>query len=395
MTSSTIFYGKESWRPVLEYTYQLHKKSTYPPEYPLPFPWEEIGPGYRRAFGHWDIMHQCMDGLLYDEAHVKNQLYNLLATQEPSGMLPGSVWMDQGINVQLDTAFSHPPMWVYVADQYYTQTEDLTFLLAAYKAVVRQISWFDVARKAQGEGYYYTDILNHQWESGVDDGVRFDNIQTGAMACIDATAHVQFINEYAARWARILGRDPQVYQERAEELRQFIQNKLYDQESGFFYDIWSMEDPSLRRIVFEGLFPVICGSASQEQAMRVIDESLLNPARFFSQHPVTTVSMGEAAFELRMWKGPAWNSMTCWAAIGCLRYGRKDAAAAILERALDATAAQFAQHGLIFEFYHPQAGDQSELTRKPYTDQNAPYKDYLGHNPLLAMAHLWQQAMQP
>ncbi len=84
--------------------------------------------------------------------------------------------------------------------------------------------------------------------------------------------------------------------------------------------------------------------------------------------------------------------MTYWAARGCLRYGRADAAQALLERALDASAAQFARTGTVWEFYHPQGGDPESLQRKPHTAYNRPWRDYLGHNPLIAMAGLYDAA---
>ena len=97
----------------------------------------------------------------------------------------------------------------------------------------------------------------------------------------------------------------------------------------------------------------------------MIDEHLLNPKEFFAPHPIATVALSDPKFELRMWRGPAWNCMTYWAARGCLRYGRPDAARRLLEAALDATAIQFGRTGTIWEFYHPQVGDQESLFRKP------------------------------
>jgi hypothetical protein len=81
--------------------------------------------------------------------------------------------------------------------------------------------------------------------------------------------------------------------------------------------------------------------------------------------------------------------MTYWAARGAVRYGRRDAARQLLEAALDATATAFKRTGTIWEFYHPTLGDQTLLRRKPA--QDVPCRDYVGHNPLFAMADLWRQ----
>jgi hypothetical protein len=132
-----------------------------------------------------------------------------------------------------------------------------------------------------------------------------------------------------------------------------------------------------------------------EQAQRAIDENVLDPQRFFAPHPITTVGLEDPRFELRMWRGPAWNSMTYWAARGCLRYGRGDAARCLVEAALDGSAAQFERTGTIWEFYHPHGGDPLTLLRKPQTQHNVPCRDYLGHNPLLALARMWDALRSP
>jgi neutral trehalase len=196
--------------------------------------------------------------------------------------------------------------------------------------------------------------------------------------------------DHAARWSRKLGQPPGVWEEKADSLRQFIQSELWDPASGFFYDRWCVREPERRHLAFEGMWPMVTGAATKEQAVRVIDEHLLNPKEFFAPHPISTVSLSDPKFELRMWRGPAWNCMTYWASRGCLRYGRADAARRLLEAALDATATQFERTGTIWEFYHPTLGDEESLFRKP-TGRRTPCRDYLGHNPLFAMADLWRK----
>jgi putative isomerase len=263
-----------------------------------------------------------------------------------------------------------------------------------FEPLKRQVDWFVKNRKAEGEGFFYTDILNHKWESGVDDGIRFDQIATGRYACVDATSHVYQLYRFAEKWASELNYSAEWdrFRKEADQLERFIQTRLFDEETGFFHDIWAIGEPGKRHLAFEGVWPMVVGAATKQQAFRVIDENLLNPDRFFTPHPLPTVAANDPGFELRMWRGPSWNSMTYWTARGCLRYGREDAARAILEKALDASCEQFKRSGTIWEFYHPFLGEQSSVQRKPYTPFNQPCKDYLGHNPLIAMAYLWDAA---
>lgn len=379
--------GKPFWRPMLQYVAALHSRSIRLPEPPFKRAWEEIGPGYFNspAFGHWDIIHAILDVLPAEPEHALNQIDNVLDLQQIDGVIAGSVWMRKKpytANVK-----GHPPVWVYAVEAYCRQRQDYTLAVRCLEPLRRNIGWFERQRRATDGGYYYLDILTFDWESGIDEGVRFDHAQPGPFCCIDAVCHVYWLYEHAARWMELAGApDREHYAARAEELREFIQTRLFDAETGFFHDIWSVNKPELRRLCFEGMWPVVVGVATPEQARRVIDENLLSPDRFFTIHPLATVAVSDPAFEKRMWRGPVWNSMTYWAALGCIRYGRPDAARLLLERALDASAAQFERTGTIWEFYDSLGGQPEGLKRKPNHD--LPCRDYLGHNPLLAMARL-------
>jgi putative isomerase len=381
--------GKPQWRPMLTYVAELHERSVHPPREPFPYPWEEIGPGYcyGPAFGHWDLIHAVLDTLPAQPEHARQQILNNLAAQQEDGLVPGSIWM-RDEDVRWSTRSGHPPVWPVAVQETVDIVGSDELIRHCHEPLLRQIRWFEDHRRAAGTGFYYTDILDRTWESGIDEGVRFDEAQPGPFACVDATSHLYLLYESAVRWGERLGVDSALYGQRTDELRGFIQHELYDPESGTFYDIWAARDPAQRHLTFEGMWPVVVGAATEEQANRVIDEHLLNPDRFFTAHPICTVALADPGFELRMWRGPTWNSMTYWAARGCMRYGRQDAARCLLERALDASALQFERTGTIWEFYHPHGGDPLQLERKPHTQYNTPCPDYLGHNPLIAMARM-------
>jgi putative isomerase len=401
LRTETAGLGKESWRPMLRYVANLHVRSTHEAIAPFKFPWEEIGPGYVPAFGHWDLIHQILDVLPTAPQHAHEQLLNDLRLQLDNGFLPGSVWMPGSYHAKRHdnqpwfnrAEQSHPPVWVVAAEDYMVLTGDRSDLPEFFERATRQIGWFEASRAAEGGGFYYTDISLHLWESGIDEGIRFDHAPRQKLACVDATSHVYQLCDFAARWAERLGKDARPWRAKADRLREFIHTGMWAEDDGFFYDGWARDDRSLRTQAFEGLWPVIVGAASPAEANRVMDEWVLNPRRFLSPHPIATVGVTDPRFELRLWRGPAWNSMTYWAARACVRYDRPDAALRLLEMALDDSAAQFARTGTIWEFYHPQGGFPETLERKPAskTEHNPPCHDYLGHNPLIAMARLWQQ----
>ena len=392
--------GKPEWRGLLAFACELHERSTLEPVPPFTRRWEQIGPGYvyGPAFGHWDLVHSVLDSLPSEPAHARDQVLNVAELVQDDGYLPSLIWMRDMSAPRPQTVHSCPPVWPVLVEELerrrLPEAEGLTEMVYPY--LQRQIEWFERERAAEGGGFYYLDVFGKRWESGVDEGVRFRlPPPDGAhMACVDATSHIYFVYQTAARWATRSRRSAEAEEHaaKAQQLQRLIQSRLFDDETGFFYDAWTVGQPERRRLAFEGIFPLVFGAASEVQAQRVIDENLLSPERFFAPHPIPTVALCDPKHEMRMWRGPTWNSMTMWAARGCLRYGRKDAARALAERALDGCAAQFERTGTIWEFYDPRGGDPLQIQRKPQTKQNAPCRDYLGHNPLIELARLWEES---
>jgi hypothetical protein len=385
--------GKPMWRPMLLYLAELHGRSVFPPQGHFKYAFESIGPGYQggTVFGHIDLTHERLDTVHALPAHARNQIRNELAGQQPDGLIPGIITFDAAGKPVWKNFKGFPPIWVVSVDAYVEVSGDVGFLAECLDALRKQISWFETKRSVPGGGFYYLDLLQNTWESGMDEGIRYDQRPAQPAAAVDACAHLYLLYEHAVRWSRQLQQSPEPWQAKADALRSFIQKELWDPESGFFYDQWSVRDPKSRHLAFEGMWPVVVGAATTAQAKRVIDDHLLNPREFCSPHPIATVALNDPKFELRMWRGPAWNCMTYWAARGCLRYERRDAARRLLEAALDDTAVQFERTGTIWEFYHPNGGSPETLRRKP-SGRNVPCRDYLGHNPLFAMVALWRSA---
>lgn len=181
-------------------------------------------------------------------------------------------------------------MWVVSVDAYVDATGDVGLLRECLEALRRQIGWFERERALPGGGFYYLDVTTGPWESGMDEGIRYDRRPAAAAASIDFSSHVYMMYDHAARWSRTLGPPHAAWEEKAEALGRFIREEMWDPRSGFFYDSWTVREPARRHLAFEGIWPVMTGAATQEQAARVIDEHLLNPQEFFARHPIATVA---------------------------------------------------------------------------------------------------------
>lgn len=67
---------------------------------------------------------------------------------------------------------------------------------------------------------------------------------------MDATAHVYALYDDAARWSKATGQSHAAWEEKAKAVKQFIQKDLWDPETGFVYDAWSVRAPMKRHLAF-------------------------------------------------------------------------------------------------------------------------------------------------
>ncbi|MEI7766533.1 MAG: trehalase family glycosidase [Phycisphaerae bacterium] len=388
---------------MLRYVADLQRRCLHPPSPPFCRPWLEIGPGYcyGPACGHFDLVHEVLDLVAESPAIARDQMLNLLELQRADGLIP-FVWMGENpartwlpanlpMAERLAKALPYPPLWPVAVEACLAMRSDDELLAKAYAALCRQLAWFDTNRQLPDGGYYYADIFGDgRWESGMDQSCRFAEPLLQPSACVDATSHVFWCRRFAAAWARRLGHDAGPHEEALARLRTYIQQAFFCAETNWFHDRWTVNDPPQRHLFFEGIWPMVVGAASPAQADAALRVNLLNPDRFLTAHPIATVARSDPAFELRLWRGATWNSMTLWAVEGSLAYGNRSGARELLEKALDSTAVQFARTRTVWEFYHPLGGNPEDVVRKPGRAQIGPCRDYLGHNPLSAMARIWK-----
>ena len=121
--------GRRSWRGMLEYLAGMHQRGTHAQQPPLPYAWEEIGPGYHaRAFGHWDIVNTSIDVLPVMTQHAEWQIRNNLANQQPDGLVPGVIWMRPDHAPTFSKIAAHPPMWPIAVSDFTEQYRTLGLL---------------------------------------------------------------------------------------------------------------------------------------------------------------------------------------------------------------------------------------------------------------------------
>ncbi len=216
--------GKPAWRPMLLFLAELHGRSVLPAVAHLPHPYHSIGPGYQdgRVFGHIDLTHIRLDVVRADPGHVQRQIRNELAGQQADGLIPGIIIFNTEGKPWFRDFKGFPPFWVTSVEAYVEVSGNTAFLGECLNALARQIGWFEAKRRLPDGGFYYLDLRQNTWESGMDEGIRYDERPAEPAAAVDACSHLYWLYDHAARWSERLGRPAGEWRKKADALRELI-----------------------------------------------------------------------------------------------------------------------------------------------------------------------------
>ncbi|MCU4177227.1 MGH1-like glycoside hydrolase domain-containing protein [Carboxylicivirga sp. N1Y90] len=293
---------------------------------------------------------------------------------------------------------SKPPLAAWAVWQAFEHSQDTSFVVEMLPRLVRYHNWWYRNRDHDGNGiceYGCTihpynvaitekdgSISDHRieaaaWEGGGDNFIRFDedlgvkmldNHYHGRLIgysmnqeSSDLNAFLVAEKQYLAQMFELLGRNKQAkkYQQEAEKVATFIREKMFDQETGFFYDvdIESKERVASRGKGPEGWIPLWANVATKLQAEAVVS-NLMDKEQFNTKVPFPTAGLDNPRFNPKgYWRGPVWMSPAWFGLKGMRNYGF-DNEAKILANKILLNAEGLSQKGHpIRENYHPITGE--------------------------------------
>jgi glycogen debranching enzyme len=296
----------------------------------------------------WDSAFHALGQLhLKDPEVAKNTLRAILSIQYPNGFLPVNSGADAvEVNTAADGTYNLDPKTFYrytessdpytgeleyrsplphqwgdaeqggtikvqektmipilgvAAWQTYLATGDKNFLAEMYEHLSRYDDWL-WRRRNTGDGLL---VYYNPEESGWDNAARLLPLP---VKTVDGSTMVYLLREMLANSARVLKRNDAVAQfsHRAELTARSINEKMWDQQSGFFYDL-SMDDTRRPQKSPAGFTPLMASIVSDERVARLA-EHLRDPKEFATPAPVPSVSADDPDYDTRTWgwNGPSW-----------------------------------------------------------------------------------------
>lgn len=323
---------------------------------------------YFNGFWAWDSWKHVAALAPVIPELAEDQLRAMLSAQDSTGMIADCVFPDRAEDNWRDTK---PPLAAWAVYALFEETDDYGILEEFYPILKRYHRWWYKYRDHDGDGlceYGSTDgtLIAARWESGMDNAARFDGtvmVRSGPAAwsmnqeSVDLNSYLYAEKGFLAEIAQALGHEDEAadYESEARALEALIRKTMFDDETGYFYDIDLDSGEFIRVPGPEGWIPLWAGAASAEQARRVtfvMSDSL----HFATYIPFPTLSRSHDEFSLGYWRGPVWLDQAYFAVRGLERYGYDREASVFIEQLLGRPEGLMDSGGPIYENYDPLTG---------------------------------------
>ena len=212
----------------------------------------------------------------------------------------------------------------------YKATGDKAFLAEIFPALAKYDDWM-WRRRNTGDGLL---VFYHGDESGWDNATRLLPLP---VKTVDGSVAAYLQREALADIAGILGNqgDARKFRDRAGITGHSIATKMWDERSGFYYDL-STEDIRRPQKSLAGFMPPLAGIGGTDR-VDALTKHLKNPGEFWTSFPVPTLSKDDPDYDSQTWgwNGPAWVPTNWFVMEAFARAGHVELANEILAKTVE------------------------------------------------------------
>jgi hypothetical protein len=283
------------------------------------------------------------------------------------------------------SAFIQPPLSAQALHRIWHHTKDDDFLREMLPKVKKHFDWLANHRDFDGDGLL--GILN-MFESGIDwkpsqDELYCDKTKSGdkLYARVIGNDFHNFVNDYDCDQApvkikevatntiyarnletlsqlctQINDPDAEKYDKRAENVRNSIQNIMYDDAAAAFWDVTCGDNRPLKTLTPTIFFPIALPNTTKAQAQKILDTHFHNKDEFATEYPLPSVAANDSSYDPAaskfLWRGPTW-ALYNWYVYQALFYNDFQNEAQILR---DSIHKLMTKSGFR-EYYNPSTGE--------------------------------------
>ena len=338
----------------------------------------------------WDSAFMLMFGKYGRRVfHFQGTLDNFYSHQHRDGFICREIEEDTGREhfTRHDPSATGPEVLPWCEWVYYQNTGDMKRLSQVFPPLLAYHRWMRL-HHTWPDGSYFSS----GWGCGMDNCPRlmpeYDQRKShGHMVWVDACLQAAFSCQMLMQMAEVLNRPEFLPELQAEydSLNGLIQGKLWDEDTGFFYDLWKTGQRSPVRHI-GAYWALLSGCATAEQAERMV-ALLEDETAFKTPHRIPTLSRDHPEFveDGRYWRGGVWASTNYMVLRGLTKYGYHPLAHQIAKNHLDTVVEVYEKERTLFECYAPMYPGASTTAKG-----NPVRRDFVGWTGLPPIAMLFE-----
>ncbi len=249
-------------------------------------------------FAAWDLAFHTVTLAMVDVDFAKSQLELMVSESylHPNGQLPAYEWNFGDVNPPVH---AWATLYVYLTEKSIRKVGDLEFLKRCFRKLLLNFTWWVNRKDRSGRNVFEGGFL------GLDNIGVFDRSATlpdgGFLEQADGTAWMAMFCQSMLSIALELAAHDSSYEQIADKfLEHFlwiagamdpegnVDNELWDEDDGFFYDVLYLPDGTACRLRLKsmvGLLPMCAISIIPEELIAKYPRLMKRVQRFFERRP--------------------------------------------------------------------------------------------------------------
>ncbi|MBR0463132.1 MAG: glycoside hydrolase [Clostridia bacterium] len=319
----------------------------------------------------WDSSFITMFGKYGSRAFdFQRTLDNLYARQHMDGFICREICEAKTGDQfhRFDPVSTGPNILPWAEWESYLVTDDEQRIRAVFPVLLAYHLWLRKYHTWPDGTYWSTG-----WGCGMDNQPRLKpgyscEFHHGHMVWADACIQQILSCQTLIKMARLIGRESDVSSLVEEEarLRKVVNEKLWDDETAFYYDLWN--DGRKNYVKSIGAYWALLTGIVPEEKLGAFVAHLENEAEFKRPHRVPTLSADHPEYEATggYWRGGVWAPTNYMVLKGLEKYGFHRLANDIARSHIDHVTQVFEKTGTLWENYAPESAQPGQPAKSDF-----------------------------
>ena len=336
----------------------------------------------------WDSSFMLMFGKYGSRAfNFQGTLDNFYSHQHRDGFICREIREDNGEDqfTRFDPSSTGPDILPWCEWEYFLNTGDKERLANVFPPLMAYHGWMRENRTWL-DGTYWSS----GWGCGMDNLPRVQEgysplFSHGHMVWVDACLQELMNCNILTEMGKVLGREKDTADLALEKavLEKVINEKLWDEKTGFYYDLWKNGELSMVKHI-GAYWALIAGAVPAGEKEKRFVAHLDNEKEFKRPNRVPALSMDDPRYnpDSGYWAGGVWAPTDYMVLSGLDNYGEYKLAYEIASDALASVISVFRDTGTLFENYAPEFVGEGG---KPWHG-NPSHSDFVGWSGLFPIS---------